>query len=183
MKLWAWTFAFFVASVMSLMTSCAPIIPVPGGSSAVNANCVSSAVELEWRLAGVSKGTAEEKVFQTLCDNKGTFQRLDKRDIRLALLGGENISFARNPPAFTDEILESLYAYKINFKSINRKHGFTSPVRVATEESGYDYTVIIIFKNGSLYQDPIITGGVVKSSTSGTIFDFLSPGMVGQALR
>ncbi len=162
----------------TLLGACAGTLPVPGGSEAVNETCFNSTSDMEVRLAGLSPGILEDEVLAGLCRKKESLPRLDRRDIRIALLGGENIPFSAAQQTGEQDLMHSLYGYKLNFKSIKRKHGFTSPIRIRTDESGFDYSVTLIFKDGKLYEKPILSGGIVNSSNSGTLFDFITPGTI-----
>lgn len=138
---------------------------------------------MEARLAGLVPGMPEEEVLAGLCRKRDGLIRLDRRDIRIALLGGDNIPFSAKYPEGEQDMMHSLYGYKLNFKSIKRKHGFTSPIRIRTDESGFNYSVTLIFREGVLFEKPILAGGIVDGSKSGTLFDFITPGtIVNQAI-
>ena len=141
-------------------------------------------------------GMSEGEVFAKLCSSskKESMARLDRREIRTSLLGGPDVPFvspgggvitggAPDPSAKTSElsdsqIIQSLYGYKLSYKSVKKKHGFTSLIRIRTDESGYDYIVTLIFQNGALFANPILTGGPVNTVTSSTLFDFITPGTI-----
>lgn len=169
---------FGIIAALLFLGACAGTLPVPGGSEAVNEACFESMADMEARLALLSPGMAEEEVLARLCRKKDGLLRLDRRDIRIALLGGDNIPFSKKYPEEEQDLIHSLYGYRLNFKSIKRKHGFTSPIRIRTDESGFNYSVILIFREGALFEKPILSGGVVKGSSSGTLFDFITPGTI-----
>jgi len=77
-----------------------------------------------------------------------------------------------------EDVLHALYGYRLNYKNVKRRHGFSSPIRVRTDEKGFSYAVTLIFYEGWLFEKPIVTGGVINESSSATIFDFLNLGTV-----
>lgn len=167
-----------VAAAVLVLGACAGVLPVPGGTEAMNEACFSSPADMESRLAKLAPGMPEDQVLAEVCRRKEGLLQLDRRDIRIALLGGENIPFPDAPTADEQDLMRGLYGYKLNFKSIKRKHGFTSPIRIRTDETGFNYSVTLIFRDGRLFEKPILSGGVVKGSHSGTLFDFITPGAI-----
>jgi hypothetical protein len=168
----------FVIWGLFLLNACAGTVPVPGGSEAANDDCFSSIADMQYRLAEMMPGILEEQALKKLCRTKDGLQRLERRDIRLALMGGENIPFPNAYKIDGQDPIPALYGYKLNFKSIKREHGFTSPIRIRTDEAGFNYSVTLIFKGGKLFEKPIVAGGVVNGSSSGTLFDFITPGTI-----
>ena len=160
------------------LAGCAGKFPVPGGSEDVNEKCFSSEAEMEAHVAEILPGMPEEHVLGVLCHKKENLVRLDRRDIRIALLGGDNQLFAGKSTNDDPELIDSLYGYRLNYKSVKRVHGFSSPIRIRTDESGFNYFVTLIFQDGVLYAKPILSGGVVDNTSSGTVFDALTPGSI-----
>jgi hypothetical protein len=110
---------------------------------------------------------------------------MQRNDILTALYGSNAVEF-RNGQIGNDaqsQFLQSLYGYSFHFKNVKKEIGFTSPWRLRTDQSGYDYQVMFIFRNGLLYQPPIVTGGTIKQADSRTIFDFLNPSTLINAAR
>ena len=182
--------ALFVMTIG--LSACADHLPVPGGSSDINQACFNSTADMQARTLSMHPGMSESEVFSKLCNSskKESLSRLERREIRTALLGGPDVPFTTigvtmDPSAETgateqsdSQIIQNLYGYKLTYRSIKRKHGFTSPIRIRTDESGYDYTVTLIFKDGKLFASPILTGGPVNNVNSSTLFDFITPGTI-----
>jgi hypothetical protein len=155
------------------IAACAGVLPVPGGSEQVNEACFESETALRDRLNALTLGMDEEAVLNSLCGRKEDIARIDRRDIRVALLGGDNVPFPSG-----NDVIEELYGYRISFKSVKKKHGFSSPIRIRTDASGYSYAVTVVFRAGKLYALPAVAGGPVNNSSSGTLFDALTPGAI-----
>lgn len=158
------------------LSACADKMPVPGGSGDLNQTCFTSVADMQARILSMPVGMPEGQVFSKLCIKRETLTRLNRLEIRTALLGGPDVLFSTADGETDSQIIQSLYGYKLPYKSVKSVHGFTSPVRIRTDETGYDYTVTLIFRDGKLYARPILTGGVVDNVTSGTIFDYITPG-------
>ncbi len=165
------------------LNACAPSMPVPGGTADLNQACFNSIPDMQARVLQMSPGMPEGEILANLCRKKETLTRLERREIRIALLGGENVLFSGMDTESDSQLIRSLYGYKFSYKSVNRKHGFLSPIRIRTDETGFDYTMTLIFRDGKLFEKPILSGGPVNKITSSTIFDFITPGtLVGPAL-
>lgn len=160
-------------AVIFFLASCANIMPVPGGSEAVNDSCFASETEFRSYISSLTPGMPETVVLKGLCRKKEDIAQIDRRDIRITLLGGDNIDFPHN-----GHLIEQLYGYRLHYKNIKRKHGFSSPIRIQTKETGYSYTVTVIFHDGRLFTQPAVSGGPVRNTSSGTLFDFLTPGAI-----
>jgi hypothetical protein len=161
--------------------ACAGRMPVPGGSDSVNQTCFTSVTDMQARVAQMSPGMPEGAVLAGLCRKKESMSRLDRREIRIALLGGTDVLFSEADAETDAQIIRSLYGYKFAYTSLNRRHGFKSPIRIQTDETGYDYTITLIFRDGVLFEKPILSGGLVNKVSSGTIFDFITPGTIVNA--
>ena len=46
-----------------------------------------------------------------------------------------------------------------------------------TKEYGYGYVATFIFKDGVLYEEPVLSGGLIDTSATKTVFDHLSPSL------
>jgi hypothetical protein len=163
-------------AVTAGLSACAGSMPVPGGSADINQTCFTSIADMQARLLSMPPGMPEGQVFNKLCRKRESLTRIERREIRIALLGGDNVLFSGMDADADSRLIQSLYGYKLAYKNLSRVHGFTSPVRIRTDETGYDYTVTLIFREGRLFAKPILTGGVVNNVTSGTIFDYVTPG-------
>lgn len=164
-----------IACLLLMLTGCAEHAPVPGGTDNVNSSFYKTKGDFLSRLPDVAPGMSQEEALAKLGRKEGELVRLKRDEILTALLGTDNITL--KDENIRQELLQTLYGYKLIYKKVERKHGFTSPIRVRTDEKGFDYTVILIFRDGSLFASPIVTGGVVNASSSKTFFDFLSPGI------
>lgn len=166
------------ATLILTLSACAGSMAMPGGSESLNENCFKSASDMEQRLAGFLPGTSEDVVLEALCVKKEDLQKLDRRDIRIALLGGDNIPFSGEQAVDEQGLMQSLYGYRLNFRNIRRKHGFTSPIRIRTDESGFSYAITLIFQGGALFEKPLLSGGLVSGSSTGTLFEYITPGSI-----
>ncbi len=79
--------------------------------------------------------------------------------------------------------VQMLEGYQFEYESKNRIHGLSSPIRLQTNEAGFDYKLTLIFYQGNLLGWPILAGGVVNDSQSTTIFDYLNPGTAVDAAK
>jgi len=170
-------FISMLALSMSL-SACADHMPVPGGTADCNQACFSSIADMQARILSMQPGMKESEVFTKLCEKRESMTRLNRGEIRTALLGGPDVLFASDNGETDAQIIQSLYGYSLSYKSVKSQHGFTSPIRIRTNETGYAYIVTLIFREGKLYAKPILTGGLVNNVTSGTLFDFITPGTV-----
>ncbi len=105
---------------------------------------------------------------------------LRRDEIVTALLGTNNVEVRDgvNGARLKQTVLQSLYGYRMSYVSVHSRHGFSSPIRIQTDEEGYNYTLTLIFSDGRLFEKPILTGGVVSQSSSKTFFDYINPGTV-----
>jgi hypothetical protein len=158
------------------LAACADQAPVPGGTDAINPSFYRTKEDFLSRLDGISPGMPEKEVMAKLGRKEGELTRLKRDDIMTSLLGSNIVTFEND--ATRENILHELYGYRLNYKSVKRQHGFTSLIRVRTDEKGFDYTVALIFYQGLLFEKPLVTGGIINGSSSKTFFDFLSPGIV-----
>lgn len=165
-----------LAAAVLLLAACADYAPVPGGTDNINPSFYTTREDLLHRLDGIDPGMAEKAVMAKLGRKEGELTRLKRDDIMTALLGSNIVTFEDD--ATRENILHELYGYKLPYKAVKRKHGFTSPIRIRTDEKGFSYTVILIFYRGLLFEKPLVSGGVINESSSRTFFDYLSPGTI-----
>lgn len=158
--------------------ACAGVAPVPGGTDAQNRPFFESGAELKRKVAELKPGMTEDEVFAHLNCPKEKLVLLDRIGIRRALFGGENAPLPGTPEQQVEiqNFLQHAYGYRLDFKDVKRKHGFSSPIRIRTDETGFSYTVTMIFHHGKLLERPIISGGIINNANSQTLFDFLNPG-------
>lgn len=168
---------FCLALIMALSISgCTGTLP--GGSDAVNDSLYDSNANLKEWVDSLEPGMSKAEVFARLGRVERDFSRLDRGEIVGTLFGGKDAGI---PIHFRTEedimhFLNSLEGYRLAYKRVKRKHGFSSLIRIQTDEKGYDYEISLIFKNGTLYQKPFLAGGVVNEKSSKTLFDYLNPG-------
>ncbi len=160
-------------------------MPVPGGSDSINGSAFSSAGDFRARVDQLQPGMGESQVFANLGRNREDMTRLGRDEIVRVLYGGSAMQLLDNASEREDTraFLGSLYGYRMSFRNTKKEHGFSSPIRVKTQESGYDYTVNLIFQNGILFEKPILAGGMVNDSSSRTLFDYLNPGIIVDQVR
>jgi len=172
-------FGLMLASLICLgMAGCAGTLP--GGTETVNENLFDDIHTLKEWVDSLEPGMSKGEVFARLGRLERDFTRLDRSQIIGVIFGGEDAGI---PAHFkTDEdilhYLESLEGYRVQYRRVKRKHGLASIIRLQTDESGYDYSLSLIFKNGVLYQKPFLAGGLVNDTETQTIFDYLSPGAI-----
>ncbi|MBI3441689.1 MAG: hypothetical protein HY052_07840 [Proteobacteria bacterium] len=164
------------AAALAVLTGCEGYAPAPGGTDEVNSSFYTTKDDFMARLASIVPGMSQEDVLANLGRKEGDLIRLKRDEVLVALLGTNNITLKDND--LGQDQLRSLYGYKLSYRSVERKHGFASPIRVQTDEKGFDYTITLIFRDGVLFEKPIITGGVVNSSSTKTFFDLLTPGSI-----
>jgi len=161
-----------------LLSGCAGVLP--GGTDAVNKSYYDSNADLENWVNSLEIGMPREEVFARLGRTQKDFRRLARSEIVGVLFGGEDAGIPVH--FYTDEnilaFLDSLDGYRIEYKTVKRKHGFASPIRMQTDAKGFDYSLSLIFKEGKLYQKPHLTGGQVNNSSTKTLFDYLNPGLM-----
>jgi hypothetical protein len=166
-----------------LVLGCAGVAPVPGGGDTVNGSFYKSEDDLKTRVDSLKEGMTQAEVFAKLNRKKDDFIALGRDEIMAALYGGQQYAMSTfSRPDHNRQYIQSLSGYKFTFKNIKRKHGVSSPISMRTHENGYHYTTTLIFKDGVLYEKPILSGGIVNASSSKTLFDYLNLGsVVGRA--
>lgn len=170
-------FGMMLTSMVCLwLAGCAGTLP--GGTETVNENLFDDTKMLQQWVDSLEPGMSKGEVFARLGRLERDFTRLDRSQIIGVIFGGEDAGI---PTHFrtSEEILpylESLEGYRLQFRRVKRKHGIASPIRLQTNENGFDYNLSLVFKNGILYQKPFMAGGVVNDTETQTIFDYLSPG-------
>ena len=170
---------FGIMTMMVLgLQACAGSAPVPGGTEAVNQPYFTSGNDLKSRVEKLNPGMSEDDVLKTLGIKKVQMTLLDRIGIRKALFGGENAPLPGTPEEQMEiyTIIQESTGYKLDFKDIYRKHGFSSPIRMQTDEKGVNYSVTMVFHDGALLEKPVLSGGPINETDSTTIFDFLNPG-------
>lgn len=167
-------------TALMVITGCAGILPVPGGNETVNESFYETKDDLLSRLENITPGMTEEEVFTALNRRGGDFQRLTRQEVITALLGTSNVEFrdGAEEKNYNQYLLQSLYGFRLSYQIVKRKHGFSSPIRIRTDEKGFDYIVTLIFRDGILFEKPILSGGVINASKSKTVFDYINPGTV-----
>ena len=167
--------------VLSLsLSACSGVLPVPGGKNTVNDDFYHSNVELKQKLGDLTSGMTEQVVFAKLGREKDELQRLNRQDVINALYGGQNSPYAlgaaHNP--YKDINIKSLKGYQLDYSIVKRKHGLKSPISIRTDERGFNYSATLIFKDGVLFEAPIVSGGLIDNSSSRTLFDYLNPSVL-----
>jgi hypothetical protein len=167
------------------LTGCSGYLPVPGGNETTNQEFYETDDDLFLALNKLQPGMSEAQVFTVLDRKKEDFIKLDRYEILDVLYGGSDTELQQGVSEQNQQnhLLQSLYGYRFSFKKIETEHGLSSPIRMKTDEDGYNYTVSLIFRNGYyeegfLFEKPVIAGGKVHNSYSSTIFDYLNPGIV-----
>ena len=168
---------FAIMLATALLQACSGVMPVPGGKDTVNNNFYQSSEDLKSRLGGLKTGMTEDLVFSTLERSREELVKLDRQQILIALNGGPYMQGFTNPA--TENIsIKSLSGYLLNYRIVKRHHGLKSPISLRTNEKGFDYSAVLVFKDGILFEEPIVSGGLIDRSSSKTVFDYLNPGTV-----
>lgn len=159
------------------LPSCAGFLPVPGGDETINKTFYETDHDFLAAVQNLEPGMSEEQVSSILGREEDDFVKLNRSEIFDALYGGSDVELLNKFDGWdsANHFLQSFYGYRFSFKVVEQEHGFSSPIRIRTNESGYSYTASFIFQNGALYEKPILSGGVVNNTRSSTIFDYLSP--------
>ena len=163
--------------LIALLPGCAGWAPVPGGDDKVNSHFYTGPEDFLGRVNRLRPGMKQGEVLAILGRHAGEMTKLSRAEINAALYGG---SGARFDGSLADQeqarkFLQSLYGYSLHYSAVEREHGFSSPIRVRTEEEGFKYNVLLVFQAGRLFDKPILSGGAVDDSSSKTLFDFLNP--------
>lgn len=152
---------------------------LPGGSDSVNKSYYTSNADLEAWVTSLEPGMSKGETFARLGRVEKDFKRLTRSQIVGALFGGEDAGIPVH--FYTDEnilaFLDSLEGYRIEHRNVKRRHGLSSPIRLQTDATGYDYVLNLVFKDGKLYQKPYLTGGKINAVSTKTLFDYLDPGI------
>lgn len=163
--------------LMAGLAACAGHAPVPSGDDTVNEKFYKSEEELIQASARLLPGMTEREVFGILRRNKDDMVRMSRDEIVSTLYGGNNAAFdgSLEQREQARGFVETLYGYKMEYKIVRRKMGFSSPIRLRTDEKGIDYTLKLVFWQGRLFDRPVLYGGPVRKSSSDTLFDYLNP--------
>lgn len=173
-----------LALFLLMAGGCAGVAPVPGGTDLVNQSYYKSREEFLGKLALVKPGMTRAEVFKQLGRQEEDFTRLDRTAIVAALFGSNNVQFKDlDANEASKSFVQMLEGYQFEYESKNRIHGLSSPIRLQTNEAGFDYKLTLIFYQGNLLGWPILAGGVVNDSQSTTIFDYLNPGTAVDAAK
>ena len=169
--------SLLVISSLFMLSGCAGIMPLPGGKDTINHAFYKTDIDLKSRIASLEEGMPRDEVFAFLERHEDDFILLSREEIVTNLYGGQPIAGVQSvsSPIYSRETLQALTGYKLMFKKVKRKHGVSSPIAMRTNETGYSYTAIFIFKNDELYEKPVLSGGAVDTSSTKTLFDYISP--------
>lgn len=159
------------------LSGCAGHLPVPGGDEKVNRDYYTCEDDFLGRVDKLQVGMSMEMVLSILGRKQSDLTKLSRQEIMAALYGGTDSGF--NGSLADQEraraFLDTLYGYRLSYKNVDHEHGFSSPWRINTTETGYSYTLTLVFQSGHLFEKPALSGGIVNSSSSKTIFDYLNP--------
>ena len=165
---------------LAVLTGCAGVAPVPGGTKTINSSYYNSETDFKARVMQLQPGMGEGHVLRVLGLGRDDLQQLNRNEILTALYGANTMQMmtSLSERQQTDAFMQSLYGYRLEYKDVKKQHGFVNPFRIRTEEQGFEYTVNLIFKDGLLLQRPDLSGGVVHDTSSSTFFDYLNPGSI-----
>lgn len=176
--------SLFCLICVLLVAGCAGRAPVPGGDDTTNLSLYKSEDEFKQRVARLQVGMVEEEVFAQLGTYRHELLQMSREEIVNALFGGGSLQVGASAAEQQQTLynLQSLYGYRLDYKNVERHHGFTSPIRIRTDEDGFKYSTYLIFQQGRLFERPVVSGGKVNEKNSKTLFDWLSPGYVFDAM-
>lgn len=160
------------------LSACAGRAPLPGGGETSNINFYASHEEMKQKVHSLRPGMDQARVFEILGHDEKEMTALTREEVRRALTGGENAPLPETISVYGPDALQTVEGYRFTFTNVKRKHGFSSPIRIRTDESGFRYTVTLVFMDTVLLEDPMVTGGVVNDSRSRTLFDLFTPGAI-----
>lgn len=170
------TTLFALIALGGITSGCAGIAPVPGGKDTVNTEKYETREDLFENVRSIKTGMPEGQVLNLLNTEADDLYILSRSEILIDLYGTDNI---RLDPAQSEKLRKDrLYGYRLIYRNVSREMGLNNPISMRTNKQGYQYTVSFIFKNGILFEDPIIAGGEVNESKSSTVFDMISPSRV-----
>lgn len=155
-----------------MLSACAGHAPVPGGDDTTNDGFFKSEDDFKSRVSQIERGMPEAQVLDILGRSANDMTKLDRQSIIEALYG------ARADSGTSVQFLSGLYGYRLEYKTVDKEHGLSSPIRLRTNVDGFQYKLTLIFWGGYLYDQPILAGGKVRETHSSTIFDWFSPGAV-----
>lgn len=146
----------------------------------MNSQGYSSQLDLLDRVKGLQIGMSEDLVLTMLKRTRNDLVMLSRPEIITALYGGGSSGFngTYEEQERARAFLQTLSGYKLLYINTEKDHGFSSPIRIKTHESGYNYTITLVFQNGRLFDKPALSGGPVDDYSSKTVFDYLNPGNI-----
>lgn len=173
--------ALIMAAALTFpLNGCAGSLPVPGGDEQVNSKAYTSQQDLLDRVHALQIGMSLNLVLTMLKKNESDLVLLSRPEIMTALYGGGNSGFngTYEQQEQARAFLQTLSGYKLQYINTEKDHGFSSPIRIKTHESGYNYVLTLVFQNGRLFDKPALSGGLVDEYSSKTVFDYLNPGNI-----
>lgn len=161
-----------------MLGACTGIMTVPGADDQMNSKGDQSQQELINRIGGLQIGMSKDLVLNILHKNENDLVLLSRPEVITTLYGGNNSGFdgTYEQQEKVRAFLQTLCGYKLQYINTEKEHGFSSPFRMKTHESGYNYTLTMVFQNNLLFDKPVLSGGLVDETTSKTIFDYFNPG-------
>lgn len=176
--------ALLCAAALGL-SACAKYAPVPGGGDSKNDKYYASEDDFRTRVNQITPGMGESQVLSILGRSRDDLTLLSREQVVATLYGGGAVQQmnSAHEREQTRLFLQSLYGYRLDYRDVQRHHGFSSPIRVRSQSEGFSYSVTLIFQNGILVERPVLAGGMVNEATSRTFFDYLNPGMAMDYVR
>ena len=167
-----------------VLSGCAGVLPMPGSSESINRDFYENDVSMKERVLSLREGMTVSEAFAHLGRKESDFIMLDRTQIVAVLYGGQQLEFVQNVsyPMQERNFLRGLSGYNLAFKKVKRKHGLSSPISLKTKKMGYSYETNLIFKDGYLFEKPILSGGAVDVISKKTVFDYMTPATVMRPL-
>lgn len=150
----------FMAAALALA------IPVLSGCTMMssheqaNTNFFGSVDVLEQRVDTLQIGMTKDQVFNALGMSEHDMSTLDRQGIKIALYGSAD-QIIQGSEAEVRAFFGDMEGYSFTYADIHKDRSF-SGLKIKTVGTGYDIDVTLIFKDGELYENPIISGGRVN---------------------
>ena len=162
------------------VAGCAGVAPVPGGSESSNGSYYKTADDFQSKVARLQPGMPQPLVMQILERSPNEMTQLNRAEIVTALYGGSAMQMldTANEREQTRNFLQGLSGYHFVYREVDKSHGLASPIRISTNEHGFEYRVDLIFQNGVLLEKPVLAGGMINDTSSRTLFDYINPGTI-----
>ena len=151
----------FMAAALALALPVLSGCAMMSSHEQANTNFFDSVNALEQRVDTLHIGMTKDQVFAALGMNEHDMSTLDRQGIKIALYGSAD-QVIQGSEAEVRAFFGDMEGYNFTYADIHKDRSF-SGLKIKTVGTGYDVDVTLIFKNGELYENPIISGGRVNA--------------------